>query len=205
MKRFLLLFSVSVFLMLIICMFAPIIEAKGIYDGVVRIHILAQSDSDEDQSLKLSVRDAILEYSSEEMNRLSSAEQARDYIEGHMDELIGVAQRVVEEQGYDYEVTAEFCSEYYPTRQYMDVTMPAGEYMSLRIKIGSGEGKNWWCMVYPPLCTSAASAEEELIEAGFSSDQIRLITQSEDEEYELKFKFIESAQRAVKKIKELFS
>lgn len=205
MKRFLLLFSIGIFVILLICMIAPISEAKGIYEGVVRIHILAESDSEEDQQLKLAVRDAMLEYSSAQMKQLSSVEQAREYIENNMDSFVSTAEEVIKESGYDYDVTAEFCVEYYPTRQYLDVTMPAGEYLSLRINIGSGQGKNWWCMVYPPLCTSAAKAEEELIQAGFSSNQIRLITQDDDEEYEMKFKFIESAQQAVEKIKELFS
>ncbi len=205
MKRFLLLFSIGIFVILLICMIAPISEAKGIYEGVVRIHILAESDSEEDQQLKLAVRDAILEYSSAQMKQLSSVEQAREYIENNMDSFVSTAEEVIKKSGYDYDVTAEFCVEYYPTRQYLDVTMPAGEYLSLRINIGSGQGKNWWCMVYPPLCTSAAKAEEELIQAGFSSNQIRLITQDDDEEYEMKFKFIESAQQAVEKIKGLFS
>ena len=111
---------------------------------------------------------------------------------------------MITDLGYEYDVTTKLGVEYYPTREYEDATLPCGEYQSLRIIIGDGEGQNWWCVLFPPICTGSASVKEELSETGFTADQIRLITDTDSKEYNVKFKCIEYVSSLKQKLKKLF-
>lgn len=160
-------------------------------DKVVRLHVLANSDSEEDQALKLQVRDAVLDRAEALLAQTVSREEAEGKLRGQLLEFERLAEAVVRDSGYDYEVTAELADTEFPTREYEGFTLPAGEYLALRILIGEAAGRNWWCVVFPPLCTAAtADVPASAMAAGFTEDEVRLITE-EDQGYVLKFKAVE--------------
>lgn len=203
-RLFLLLFTSGCISLMLIFAISALASSEGIYGGVIRLHVLASSDAEDDQLLKLHVRDKVLEYAEESIEECKTLDSALLYLDENLGEIKACAQRAVLDAGYDYEVDVSFCKEYYPTREYENVRLPAGEYLSLRVIIGEGEGKNWWCVLYPPLCTGSARADEELSEAGFSQNQIRLITESENGGYKIKFKIAEVVSSALSKLKKLF-
>lgn len=199
--RFFLLFSIFLLAAMLIYVASAIYDSKSVSDGIVRLHILADSDASEEQALKLKVRDAILEEYSSELAALTDIDEAKDYLFENLSDIEALAADVVAENGASHRVTVDFCREYYPTRAYDGFDLPAGEYTSLRILIGSGEGKNWFCMVYPPLCTASSESDEALLAAGFSESQVRLLTENE-EGYTLRFKVVEALSECFRKIKE---
>lgn len=125
---------------------------KELAEQVFRFHVLANSDSKEDQDLKLKVKDRILSYMKEELPESDSVEMTKEWAKSHTKELEEVAAEVIREEGYDYSVKASvlFCN--FPDKSYGDVTFPAGRYEALRIEIGEAQGQNWWCVLYPNLC-----------------------------------------------------
>lgn len=123
---------------------------------VVRLHILANSDGEADQALKLRVRDAVLEASGDLFSTPCTTEEAKALALGELPQLEAVGQAVVEEAGYDYPVRAELVEMYFSTRHYENFDLPAGEYTAVRMTIGSGAGRNWWCVLYPPMCVQVA-------------------------------------------------
>lgn len=125
----------------------------NIAQHVLRFHVLANSDSSEDQALKLKVKEAVVDYLATylDLENLSLPEAEQIVMEKRED-VITLAESVIRENGYDYGVTAELVTDYFPVKSYGDLTFPAGEYEAFRIKIGNAEGKNWWCILYPPLC-----------------------------------------------------
>ena len=202
--RFLLLFSVFLLAVGVIYVTVAIRDAKAVYDGVVRLHILADSDDESEQALKLRVRDEILEVYGKELAAFSDKESAERVLSDKADEIRALCEGVIAASGKDHGVSVSFCREYYPTRAYDGFDLPAGEYTSLRVTIGSGEGKNWFCMVYPPLCTASCESDEALLEAGFTTGQVRLLTENE-EGYTLRFKVVESVSECVETVKGWFS
>lgn len=169
----------------------PTEKEYEIYNSTVRLHVLANSDEERDQELKLKVRDKILERVS--AYEASSKDEALELIEQNKQELIDIAAEVIKEEGFLYEVDIEVGQEFYQTRYYEDFALPAGEYTSVKVIIGKGEGQNWWCVLYPPLCTNQAIAldEEACIEVGLTKDQYNLITGNADGEYKIKFRLLE--------------
>ena len=167
-------------------------ERETLADSVIRLHVIANSDSDADQALKLAVRDRVLEQAESLYPQGADLEEARRALEGHLNALAAAGQAVVEEWGCDYPVSAELTRCWFPTKEYDDFALPAGDYEALRVVIGEGAGRNWWCVAFPPLCLGAASETvEEAARAGsFTQDQARLITR-ETEGYVLKFKGME--------------
>lgn len=155
---------------------------------VLRLHILANSDSEADQALKLKVRDAVVEASAGWLDGAENAEEAEAIVSERLPELTEVARQVVRQAGCDYPVTAERCEMYFTTRRYGSVTLPAGRYQAVRILIGEGAGHNWWCVLFPPLCVSAAT------DAATTAD---VLTREEDEivnepqRYAVKLKVVE--------------
>ena len=161
-----------------------------IYDSVIRLHVLANSDSDYDQQLKLKVRDGILEVAAELSEQAADVDEAREILADNLDSITAAAEDVLEREGSDYTVSVTLTRENYPTREYGSLRLPAGEYTSLRVLIGSAEGHNWWCVLFPQLCLSPAVStderpseeltadydDEKLIAAGLTPSQIELIT-----------------------------
>ncbi len=126
--------------------------ANNRYDGeLLRLHIRANSDSEEDQAVKLKVRDAVNEHIAENVDKSTFAE-AYEQVGEMLDELSGIAARVLEEIGFNYGAEAKLKNEYFPTRQYGVYVIPEGNYDALIIELGAAEGNNWWCVIYPPLC-----------------------------------------------------
>ncbi|MBQ8287639.1 MAG: stage II sporulation protein R [Clostridia bacterium] len=179
-------------------------DASEIYDGTIRLHILAASDSEEDQALKLTVRDALLCEIAEWTEGVTDKESGEAILRERLTELEEIAEDTLEKAGHPCDVTATLTTEYYPTRQYEGVRLPAGEYTSLQVKIGAAEGKNWWCVLFPNLCTSTAKAEEAMAETGFSKSQIRLLTEDEDPRYTIRFRIVEGFAKLGRTLKELF-
>lgn len=160
-------------------------------DKVVRLHILANSDSEGDQALKLQVRDAVLERAEEILERAHDRSAAEEDLREALPELREIALETVAAQGYDYDVTAELTDAAFPTREYDGFTLPAGEYLALRLVIGAGEGHNWWCVVFPPLCAQTTTdVAQTAMAAGLDGGDVSLLTE-ESQGYVLKFKSIE--------------
>ena len=178
----------------------PIHGEQQIYDSVVRLHVLANSDTDEDQALKLLVRDEVLRVTAPLLQGCTSREQAQRILDEHSDEIVAAAQAIVREQGYDYPVSVLLGREEYPTRSYENCCFPSGSYVSLRVCIGKAEGQNWWCVLFPPLCLSAASAnddqstEDAFISVGLTGEQYRVITETDNVKYRIRFKLLEAVQ-----------
>ena len=124
--------------------------------NVLRLHIIANSDSDADQSLKLKIRDEILKETGDLFLNCNDLEIAEKTVKENLNSFSDIANRVIEKNGFNYTATASFGKSDFSTRYYDDFTLPAGEYNSLIITLGEGEGKNWWCVVYPTVCISAA-------------------------------------------------
>lgn len=160
-------------------------------DKVVRLHVLANSDSEEDQALKLKVRDVVLERATAILEQSADRGEAESRLRGELLELERIAAEEIAAEGYNYPVTVELENTDFPTKEYDGFTLPAGEYLALRVIIGEGQGQNWWCVVFPPLCTAAsADVPASALAAGFSEEEVNLITE-ENQGYVLKFKAVE--------------
>jgi stage II sporulation protein R len=177
--------------MLLFCIL-PIHGESLVYDKVLRLHVLANSDSETDQSLKLKVRDAVLEYVSPYLASVDSRDEAAHVVSERREEIERVASDTLAKDGCNDPVTLEVCTERYPVRNYESFCFPAGDYLSVRIRIGEAAGKNWWCVLFPKLCTAAAASnEEEFIAVGFTPDQYKIITESENASYKIRFRLLE--------------
>lgn len=162
-------------------------EAEGrIYSDTVRLHVIANSDRDGDQSLKLAVRDRILAEFSGALASCGSAAEAEEALRSRLPDIRECAGEVIRERGYEYPVVVTLSEEKYGRRYYGDFSLPAGKYMSLRIMIGEAAGKNWWCVMFPPLCTTLAEGDAT---DGYTDEEIRLI----GGKYRIKFKLLELA------------
>ena len=176
-------------------------DYKDITDTVFRLHILANSDSEADQQLKLKVRDAVLENCSYIFEDTVSAEEAVCAARSHMDEIQRTAEKVIAENGADYPVSCEVTEMEFNKRVYDSITMPAGRYSALRITIGSAEGKNWWCVMFPPLCLPAVTNTDEALEEWdgvFTEEELDMLSNAEN--YECRFYFLELCRKIKDKI-----
>ena len=178
----------SVLLAAIIIAALPTEADAEIYTDTLRLHILAASDREEDQALKLAVRDAILAEFSAELSTSSGIGEAKEVTESLLAEIEERAEQVVAEAGFAYSVTAELSEEWYDTREYGEVTLPRGIYSSLIVRIGDGAGRNWWCVMYPPMCLDLATdAPSDDWAGGYTGEELSLITGK----YRVKFKLLE--------------
>lgn len=186
---------------LIITMLIAILptEAEGeIYEDTLRLHIIANSDSPEDQALKLEIRDFVLTEYGQRLKGYRSMEEATAEVERLLSDIETAASEKLSKMGYHYTVDALLGQEWYDTREYDDFTLPSGYYTSLRIIIGSGEGKNWWCVMYPPLClelaTEEAPTDDGIID--YTKEEVALIKSGK---YNVKFKILEELSRVFAK------
>lgn len=190
MKKLIIFCSLTLAVILILP-FLPLSGEGRVYTDTIRLHVLANSDSDGDQSLKLKVRDSIIDSIAEMTESVSSRSEAEAVIKANLTAVEDIALDVIKDEGYDYPVKAVLNEEYYPERRYEGIRLPEGNYLSLRILIGEGEGQNWWCVLYPPLCTSVSEPKEELAQAGFTGEQIRLLCEDENPKYVVRFRILE--------------
>lgn len=128
------------------------ITVEEIAEKLIRFHVIANSDGEADQKLKLKVRDEVLKYIQPILKESESLEESRKILNEKNDEILKIAERVIEENGYDYKVESTLSKEYFPVKTYGNITLPQGQYEAYRIIIGSGEGQNWWCVMFPPIC-----------------------------------------------------
>lgn len=152
------LFCACFMLLTSVDMLIPRSESK-IFDNVIRLHILAEDNSAEAQNVKLLVRDAILEECGELFSDNGNVIAAEEKLNESLPKMEKIANRVLTENGMNYNAVAEYGYEEYPTRVYENFTLPAGKYRSLRLKLGNAQGQNWWCVLFPPLCTGASVAD----------------------------------------------
>lgn len=174
----------------------PVHGEEKVYDSVVRLHVLANSDSAEDQARKLLVRDAVLAVTAPLLQDCQTRDTAEALLREKEQTLLEAAHQALTENGGDEAVSIVLDTEVYPERTYDSLCFPAGEYLSLRICIGDAAGQNWWCCLYPPLCLGAATvtrqqAEEQFVSAGLTPSQYRVITESDRPVYRARFKLLE--------------
>ena len=162
-------------------------DKEKLEEDLIRLHVVANSDSAEDQQLKLQVRDAITAKLETVMSQLPDMEAAKTYLQENLPELERVANETLKAAGDSCRALVTLAREKFPTREYDTFTLPAGIYESLRVTIGSGEGKNWWCVVFPSLCVSATSDafEDTAVSAGFSDRLAGTLTKKP--EYRVRF------------------
>ena len=159
-------------------------------ERVVRLHVLANSDSEADQALKLQVRDRVLERAEDLLRQCGTREEAEALLRSRLPELRRIALEEIRANGFDYDAAVRLTEMEFPTREYDTFTLPAGNYLALRVVIGQGAGQNWWCVVFPPLCAAAsADVPAAALDAGLSQDQVGLITEADG--YLLKSKLVE--------------
>ena len=161
-------------------------SCEELYNDVMRIHILANSDSAADQSLKLAVRDKVLVACSRYYDGCSGKDEALDITRSHIGEIEAAAEREVRRRGFDYPVSARIVTDDFDTRFYGSFTMPAGRYDALRLTIGDGAGKNWWCVMYPSLCVGAASADD--MKEELDRGEYRVVT---SDRFDFRFRLVE--------------
>jgi stage II sporulation protein R len=169
--------------------FFPYRESK-VYSELIRLHILANSGSEEDIALKYEVRDAVLKESENIFIKCETSLEARETMEETGTRIEKIANSVLESKGKTYKAKAVWGKETYPERTYDHITLPAGEYYSLRILLGEGKGENWWCVLFPPLCIGASAAEDEMKSVGIEGDAFKTFT-SKSIKYKFKFKLLE--------------
>lgn len=161
-------------------------ECEDIPNRVLRLHVLANSDTKEDQQLKLYVRNRILTESAGLLDQATDRSQAEQTVRQNLPRLQAAAAEEIAQRGYDYPVGVELEKVYFTTRRYEQVTLPAGNYDALRVTIGQAQGKNWWCVMFPPMCLPAAEEKEELDDV-LNPQQMEIVTG----QYEIRFKSLE--------------
>lgn len=170
--------------------------SEDIASSVFRLHVIANSDSTEDQNLKYKVRDNVIAY----MNEINTASNKFDVIElvkNHMDDFQSIAEQTIREEGYNYSVSVEIGNFYFPTKNYGDISLPAGDYDALRINIGEAKGQNWWCVMFPPLCFVNVSSgvvpedSKAMMKQELSNESYHIISDTNSSEVKFKFKLIE--------------
>ena len=179
---------------LICCILASLIwgasllaDRNKLNEELIRLHVVANSDAMEDQNIKLMVRDAVNSSLKRDLEQIHDTDQALDYIQKNISKIQMVANQVLIKAGVTPDAVVSVCKEAFDTRSYDTFSLPAGVYHTLRITIGEGQGKNWWCVTFPMLCQSATSSEfeEAAVEAGFS--QMLTDTLTESDGFEIRF------------------
>ena len=186
-----LVFSCAMILLATIFIAVMPTEAEGaVYEDTVRLHILANSDSKEDQAIKLAVRDAVLAEYGARLAEFECADAAATELVLMTDEIEDFCRFIIADMGYNYEVSVSLSKEWYETREYDDFSLPAGVYTSLQIAIGDGVGQNWWCVMFPPMCVDIAteSSPPDTAVQKYSNEELVLISGGG---YKAKFKILE--------------
>lgn len=163
-------------------------DCKGIRNDVLRLHVIANSDDISDQQLKLKVRDAVLEKGRDIFGQSDNKQAAETKAKIGISVLEETAKNIILQNGYNYDVKVEIGKSRFPTKTYENITLPAGEYDAVRVIIGKGEGKNWWCVMFPPLCLPAAEGDKKIDDV-LNEDQLKLV--QSNPKYEIRFWVVE--------------
>lgn len=161
---------------------AEVLNYDEVKDSLIRFHVIANSDSDEDQKLKLKVKDKVIDYLYPFLSNSQSVDESRQIIKDNMEKVRAIAEQVIKENDYDYGVKVELSRENFPDKSYGNITLPQGNYEAFRIIIGSGQGRNWWCVMFPPLCfvdESKAQVEYDKTEERIKSSEKKSDTKSD--------------------------
>ena len=190
--------SVLLFLYTTICAISYAENVStDIAESVFRLHILANSDSKEDQELKIKVRNFLLDYMNSLCSNCKSKEEAIILVEQNKEKFREIALNTVKENGYNYDVKINIGNFQFPTKNYGDISLPAGFYDALRVEIGEAKGQNWWCVMFPPLCFVDISSgivpdeSKKLMEDNLSEEEFALVSDSSNAEIQFKFKILE--------------
>ena len=171
--------------------------SEDISNSVFRIHVIANSDSEDDQSLKYKVRDKVIEYMNEIAKDCTSKAEVINLAYKYQDKFKQIAENVIRQNGYDYDVNIKIGNFEFPTKYYGDISLPAGYYDALRIEIGEAKGQNWWCVMFPPLCfvdvTSGIVPDEskKIMQDNLGDEEYRLISDNESTDIKFKFSIVE--------------
>ena len=171
--------------------------SNNISNSVFRLHVIANSDSEEDQNLKYIVRDNLIKYMNTLTKDITSKEQAIEIAKEHEKDFYDIALKIIKENGYDYAVKIEIGNFYFPTKHYGDISLPAGYYDALKVEIGESAGQNWWCVMFPPLCFVDMSTgivpdeSKEKIKDNLPEEEYALISKTDNANLNFKFKLIE--------------
>lgn len=171
---------------------------EDVRENVLRLHVIAASDSDEDQALKLKVRDAVLKEGDDIFNGSVNIDNAVQKITPEIERLSTAAKKVINENGFDYDVKVTLGREFFTTRTYENITLPAGRYLAVRVVIDKGAGHNWWCVMFPPLCLPAAEASTDIDDV-LTDKGVKLV--EKNPKYEPRFKIIELIERIKDRVK----
>ena len=205
MKIFFRLFKIYLFLIFLLFIYVIFCAqsysnavSSNISTAVFRLHVIANSDSNEDQQLKLKVRDSLLQYMNTLCSNCSTKEEAMLIANNHKNDFQEIAENVIIENNYNYPVKIKINNFYFPTKTYGDISLPAGYYDALRVEIGEAKGKNWWCVMFPSLCfidisSGVVSSEgKENLEKNLDSESYEIISESKvSPEFKFKFKVLE--------------
>lgn len=193
------LFSIFIFT----CAYSYVLAiSDNLYNSVFRLHVIANSDSEGDQTLKYIVRDGLIDYMNNNCNNLFNKDEVVMYAKNNISNLQKVAEDIIQEQGFNYPVTVEIGNFEFPTKKYGDITFPAGFYDALRVKIGESSGKNWWCVMFPPLCFVETTtgiipdSSKELLQNSLSDESFIIVSESNSSNVAIKFKIVEFFEKA---------
>lgn len=183
---------ISILAAVIILNYLPVNGEERVYEETIRLHVIAESDSDIDQSIKLKVRDSVLNCVSSRLEGIADHDKAYEAVASMSDEIEDCASQTLISLGAAPDVKVELGQENYPVRHYDDFTLPAGTYDSLRVTIGSGKGHNWWCVLFPSVCVpEAVEVKEDYLEAGFTPEQYKMIENKSEKKYKVRFRILE--------------
>ncbi len=195
-----LLISVTVALVLTVSCYALYMQKafdNSLYGNVIRLHVLANSDSEYDQNAKLEIKDAVLMHIQSITSQAENCKSASRVIEENLQHITDFVRLKSQELGYEYDIAVSFEKEHYPVRNYGAYTFPSGEYSSLKITLGKADGKNWWCVLYPAICTSPAQEFSQRMKSAGVSDEVCSYITDDEGSVKVKFFLLELFQKIV--------
>ncbi|EPY6470077.1 stage II sporulation protein R [Clostridium sporogenes] len=179
-------------------------EQKNISNKIIRFHVLANSDSIEDQSLKLKIKDEIIKYMMPKLDKSNSIDESRKILKENDKEIKKIAENIINKNGYKYSVNTYLGQEQFPIKTYGNITLPQGQYEAYKIVIGNGQGQNWWCVMFPPLCfvdvtkgEVSTKETEQKMKKVLKEEELKSINNSKNS-YEIKFKVVEEINKLKK-------
>ena len=195
-RIFVILILLSLFILISAISYVDAVS-NNIADSVFRLHVIANSDSKEDQELKLKVRDELLSYMNIISKDSTSKQEAMQIANEHKEEFTQIAEKVIKENGYNYTVNVQIGKADFPTKYYGDITLPAGTYDALKVQIGEAKGQNWWCVMFPPLCFVDVSTgivpdnSKQELKQSLDNEEYDLISKTDNNEISFEFKIVE--------------
>ncbi len=195
-RIFVILILLSLFILISAISYVDAVS-NNIADSVFRLHVIANSDSKEDQELKVKVRDELLSYMNIISKDSTSKQEAMQIANEHKEEFTQIAEKVIKENGYNYTVNVQIGKADFPTKYYGDITLPAGTYDALKVQIGEAKGQNWWCVMFPPLCFVDVSTgivpdnSKQELKQSLDNEEYDLISKTDNNEISFKFKIVE--------------